>query len=377
MNILFVDQFGEIGGAQLCLLDLIPAVIQRGWRPYAAVPEGPLTVRLGEAGATVSRLDPGHYASGRKTFRDVIRFGSRIRALASEIDKLCARYAIGLIYVNGPRLLPAVALASNEAPVLFHAHSYLPKAYARHLARWAVRRRGATVVAVSSFVGAFYPNSIVIPAGVEDLRRERGNEGVPLIGVLGRIAPEKGQLQFVEAAKLLTGCRFIVCGAGTIADPAYERHVRSRARGLPIDFTGWQDDIGAVLAKIDVLAVPSLGEEGLGRVILEAFSAEVPVVAFASGGNLELIQDNITGFLVRPRTAEALAARIRNVLADPALLNFVAHNARAAWESNFPLTLYRDRMMEALALATKSGPAVRRGEQAPPRQPTAADIQTG
>ena len=377
MNILFVDQFGEIGGGQLCLLDLIPAVIERGWRPFAAVPGGPLASRLNAAGAVVSRLETGDYTSGRKTPRDVIRFAARVRALAAEIDKLCARYAIELIYVNGPRLLPAVALASHQAPVIFHAHSYLSKTYARSLARWAISRRLASVVAVSRFVAGQYPNAVVIPNGVEDLRRERTVRTQPSIGILGRIAPEKGQLEFVEAARMLRGCRFVVCGSANLADPTYEHKVRNLAGGLPIDFMGWQDDIGAVLANIDVLVVPSTGEEGLSRVVLEGFSAGIPVVAYASGGNPEVIQDNITGFLVRPRTANALAARIKEVLANPGQAQLVARNARMVWESNYTLTLYRDRMTEALALAAKNGPAARPGERARLRQTTAADTHTG
>ena len=378
MNVLFIDQFGEIGGAQLCLLDLIPAVVKRGWHAFAAVPsEGPFAGRLRDAGVSVFPLEPGSYTASRKRLVDAVRFIGSVRRIAVEINRMCGEHAIDLIHVNGPRLLPAVALGSCPAPVLFHAHSYISQPAARRFAGWAIRRRKATVVAVSRFVAAqFAGQPHIIPSGVPDLRRNRASSRVPRIGVLGRIAPEKGQALFVEAARLLPECRFIVCGSPSIADPAYEREVRIRAQGLAIEFLGWRDDIGDVLAQLDVLAVPSTGEEGLGRVVIEAFSAGVPVVAFASGGIPELVEDGVTGFLVSSRTAEALAAKLQEALQSPERLTLVARNARAAWESNYTLDLYQHRMVRVMADAAECGPGARPRVQVPQRRTTEPGSQS-
>jgi glycosyltransferase involved in cell wall biosynthesis len=171
------------------------------------------------------------------------------------------------------------------------------------------------------------------------------------IGVLGRIAPEKGQLTFVEAARLLPDCRFVICGAPLFGDRSaaqYFDRVRESATGLPVEFFGWRDDVGSVLSGLDLLVVPSSPAEATTRVILEAYAAGVPVVASSSGGIPEIVRDGETGFLVPPGNPARLAARIREALADPARLRVIAANAYAAWRERFTLGEYQRRILNIL-----------------------------
>ncbi|MBL8292230.1 MAG: glycosyltransferase family 4 protein [Bryobacterales bacterium] len=364
MNVLLLDQYGELGGAQRCLLDLIPGLKDGGWRAHALVPAGgELKTRLESLGVEVAVISPGAYRSGRKSLGDAIRFAGKIPRLAEEIRRRIRRWQIGLVYVNGPRLLPAVALARAGRPVLFHAHSYLHRDSARKMAGWALRHTGATVAAVSRFVAdsltPWVPPSRmhVILNGTADLSRPHNGQ-FPCAGVVGRIAPEKGQREFVAAARLvleaIPQCRFVLCGAAVLAPPDYDREVRARAQGMPVEFTGWQEDVGAILARLDLLVVPAVGEEGLCRVVIEAFSAKVPVVAFNSGGIRELVEDTVTGFLVKERTPEALARRIVEVLRDRERMRTVADRARALWEARLTLGRYRGAILEVMDRAAAS-----------------------
>lgn len=68
MNLLLLDQFSEMGGAQRCLLDLIPAFRERGWRISAAMPGGgPMFERMASMDVSVTRLPCRPYSSGSKT----------------------------------------------------------------------------------------------------------------------------------------------------------------------------------------------------------------------------------------------------------------------------------------------------------------------
>jgi glycosyltransferase involved in cell wall biosynthesis len=176
------------------------------------------------------------------------------------------------------------------------------------------------------------------------------------IGVLGRIEPEKGQMDFVLAARRISErhshCRFIVAGAPMFSGRAYLDRVMEASRGLPIEFLGWQDNVDALLMSLDMLVVPSTPNESAPRVILEAFSAGVPVVAFPSGGVPEIVKDGQTGFLTEAPAHEALAARIESVLSmRPESLAAVVSNARAAWRDRFTLPAYRERVAEVIAEA--------------------------
>ena len=121
------------------------------------------------------------------------------------------------------------------------------------------------------------------------------------IGMIGSISPEKGQLEFLRAASILArqfqDARFVLCGAPVSPQGDYFRMVEKYAGFLPVDLLGWRDDVGPVLAELDLLVIASKAE-GMPRVMLEAFSAGVPVVAFPVGGIPEVIADGETGFLV-------------------------------------------------------------------------------
>jgi glycosyltransferase involved in cell wall biosynthesis len=370
MNILCLDQFGELGGAQRCMLDLIPAMAARGWSVHVAAPgNGQLAERAAAMGATVDLIRCGSYSSGRKTLADMARFAAEIPRLAGEIRALVSRYNADLIYVNGPRLLPAAGLVARKGPrALFHSHSLLD-GNALRLAGRALTMARAAMVASCHFVAS-------------PLLRYAGDRGVRVVyngvrlmaysnrarvsgefrmGVIGRISPEKGQAEFLRAARILHNqhkgapeCRFLICGAPLFSNPAAMRYgaaLQAAAEDLPAEFSGWTEDVEGVLAMLDLLVVPSTPVDATPRVILEAFAAGVPVLAFASGGIPEIVEHGATGFLVEERSPEALALAIRDLLRAPHRLRAVAENARAKARTDFSLERYRTQMMETIEAA--------------------------
>jgi len=284
------------------------------------------------------------------------------------VASLVSKYRIDLIYVNGPRLLPVVAIAAGGVPVLFHAHSIVSQKSVARLTKWAIQSTEASVIAACQFV--LQPLSEAVNAGrsfviynglapVMSVRRHRAENDPWRIGVIGRIAPEKGQLEFIQAARLVLSqphtrrvrCEFVVCGDALFSDPQYGPRVRLEAEGLPIEFTGWQNEIRDVLSSLDIVVVPSAAVESTPRVILEAFSAGVPVVAFRSGGIPEIVEDGITGVLSAP-TARDLASKLLELFSNGRdLLDCVSLRAQAAFNSRFSLERYRTEVLSAVRSA--------------------------
>jgi glycosyltransferase involved in cell wall biosynthesis len=371
MNILCLDQFGELGGAQRCLLDLIPAMTGRGWRVHVAAPgRGQLAERADTLGASVDSIRCGPYSSGGKTLPDMARFAAEVPRLAREIRGLVSRYDVDLIYMNGPRLLPAAALAVDNAAcqgprVLFHSHSLL-SGLARRVAGRSLTMLRAAMVASCRFVAMpLLPYSgdrgiRVVYNGVRRISlpsRPRAADEFR-IGVIGRISPEKGQADFLRAARVLHEvagqCRFLVCGAPLFSNPAARRYcteLDQLAADLPVEFAGWTEEVEGVLATLDLLVVPSAAVDATPRVILEAFAAGVPVVAFASGGIPEIVEHGVTGFLVEERSPKALAFAIRDAMEAPGRLREVAEKARAKARTEFSLERYRAEMIQAIEAA--------------------------
>ena len=335
----------------------------RRWQTWAALPPGgPLITRLESLDATVVQVPCGPYQSGAKRMQDFFRFGSDLTRQVRLLSDLKSRVRFDLIYVNGPRLLPAAALMSRgRPPVLFHSHSHVEQALARRLASWSIRRTRAAVVGCSHSVLAQFRDDVarhkqfIIPNGVREVpfrERDFPHDGRWRIGMIARMSREKGQAEFVRAAALLSAempdARFVICGSPLFAGESYFNEVGELARGLPVDFLGWREDIDAVLTELDLLVVPSK-LEGMGRVVVEAYSAGVPVIAFAVGGIPEVMLDGETGFLVQDRTADALAQCIRETSrADPQDLHRIASNARRAWETSYNVATYQQRITELM-----------------------------
>lgn len=134
------------------------------------------------------------------------------------------------------------------------------------------------------------------------------------VGYLGRLDPSKGIEHLLDACAALPagGWELHVAGAGP-AD--YELALRARARGRPVQFVG-HVHTESFLPSIDVLVVPSLWNEPLGMVAVEAFAAGVPVIASLRGGIPELVTER-TGWLFDPAEPAELTAILSRLIDDP------------------------------------------------------------
>ena len=99
---------------------------------------------------------------------------------------------------------------------------------------------------------------------------------------------------------------------------------------------GSRDDIAALLGEMDVFALSSR-REGISNTVLEAMASGVPVVASATGGNLELIEDGRTGTLVPPADSEAIARALLSYAGDDGMRERHGHAARARAEREYSL----------------------------------------
>lgn len=354
-RILFVEQFSELGGGQRNLLDLLPAVIERGWKATVAAPgDGPLFENAQSLGAHAAHIGIGEYSAGRKNAKDAARFVLDTIALGRWI----ALQDFDLLSAGGARIMPAVARGAKGRPVIFQAQHFLGKSYAVAMTNRAIRRSKATVIANSQYVASQFENAHVVYNGVAEIPfAARGSGPGKRIGIIGRIAPMKGQTDFLRAASIITKAlpqaTFVICGAPMFTAQWYVDEVHKLAEGLPVEFLGWRDDVANVLADLDLLVAPSTAAEATTRVILEAFSAGVPVVAYAIGGIPEIVSDGENGFLVHECEPEALARKIIEVSQKD--LGEVARRARIDWERRFTVERYRREMRTRIELAIRTG----------------------
>jgi glycosyltransferase involved in cell wall biosynthesis len=166
--------------------------------------------------------------------------------------------------------------------------------------------------------------------GIEDASSGREFGSDLTIGIVGRLARQKGHPFFFAAARGILekfpGAKFVVVGEGPD-----RKQLEALAQELGIAgsvyFAGYRDDMPRVYAGLDLMVMPSL-DEGLPMTLLEAMAARCAVVASAVGAVPELIEHGQTGLLVEPGNTGDLEQAMLLLLNDACLRNWIAQNAR-------------------------------------------------
>jgi glycosyltransferase involved in cell wall biosynthesis len=143
--------------------------------------------------------------------------------------------------------------------------------------------------------------------------------------MVGRLAPWKGQDVFLEAfARAFPGGeeQAVLAGSAMFGEDAFEAQLRARSAELGIaervEFTGFVDDVHALLAGCDVLVHASVIAEPFGQVVIEGLAAGLAVIATDSGGPAEIITDGVDGLLCPAGDVGLLAELLRRLANDPA-----------------------------------------------------------
>jgi teichuronic acid biosynthesis glycosyltransferase TuaC len=137
-----------------------------------------------------------------------------------------------------------------------------------------------------------------------------------VVGFVGALYPLKGPHVLLDAFRLVdVPCELALLGP---ADPEYLKDLRDRARlcANKVSFLGFQDDVDSFMERIDLLVVPSIAFESFGMVILEAMKHRKSVICSDFGGRKEVVENGVTGLVVRAGDALALSRAIITLLAD-------------------------------------------------------------
>jgi len=141
-----------------------------------------------------------------------------------------------------------------------------------------------------------------------------------IVSCIGRLQnSQKGQIFLLKAAALilkeLPETRFLIVGDGPDLS-RFQRVAKEEGVDKNVIFTGFRDDIPAILGLSDIFAMPSL-YEGFPIALVEAMNLRKPIVGFPANGIQEAITDGVNGFLVPFGNVELLAERIIYLLKNP------------------------------------------------------------
>jgi glycosyltransferase involved in cell wall biosynthesis len=188
------------------------------------------------------------------------------------------------------------------------------------------------------------------PAAVDGVRvrAELGLGDAPVIGIVGRMTPQKSHADFVAAFDLLRGrvpaSRALIVGDGPLRGDI-EGDVRARGLAQACVLAGVRDDIPECLAAMSVVALSSVSE-GFPFTVLEALAMARPLAASAVNGVTEIVEPGDNGLLVPPRRPDLLSEALATLLEDPVRAAALGRAGRKTVESRYALNLMADRLMQ-------------------------------
>lgn len=349
IRVLYLDHTAKLSGAELAMARLLGALDRTRVEPIVVLAEdGPLRGLL-----TGQSIDT-HVIPLNERLREVRKDSlglsglvGHVRSLgglwrhARRISRFARQQRVDLIYANSLKADFYGSLAARLAgiPLIWHIHDRIDAKYLPRSAVWLVRlmaRRLPNCVVVNSpstlqtlRLGSGKQAAIIVSGLSRDhIERSwvvRRCNPIPQIGIIGRLAPWKGQDVFLEAAARLLRegfqARFRIVGSSMFGEDGFEQQLRQLASSLGIqdhvEFLGFVKDVPAVLRSLDVLVHASKIPEPFGQVIIEGLAAELPVVATDGGGARDIIDNGRTGVLVPMGDATALAAALAQLLTEP------------------------------------------------------------
>lgn len=166
----------------------------------------------------------------------------------------------------------------------------------------------------------------LLPKGSENLDKRYDLKEKHLALFTGRLTTHKGVEYLVKAAKDIKGEVFIL---GDGPEREYLTQL-VKNRGLKnVTLLGYisQKELGEFYRRADVYVAPSVWDEPLGLVILEAMAANTPVLVTKKGGITSIVKDGHNGFFVRPRNSSEIAAKVNILFADEKLRKKMGENA--------------------------------------------------
>lgn len=359
MRILQICSAREIGGGERHLADLANNLATRGHEIFAAIaPGSPLRSVLSSVASENIIESP---------MRNALSVRSALR-----LARLVREQRIEIVHAHVARDYPLAALAAGRsgARLVLTRHVLFPLSKIHRL----TLRRTSQVIAVSQAVADGLRAQNIFPAGkiitihngidVKRFERESGVEGVPSanhaqdavanrrmrVGMIGHLAPIKGQEEFIRAAAIVCRSRndvdFIIAGEDKSRDGANRKSIEKLLGELELKdrvrLTGWTDEVASLLGTLDLFVSPARSEP-FGLSIVEAMAAGVPVIATASEGAREIIDADDSGCLVPIGDVAALAKAIPDLLGDANERKRLARNARAVVNAKFTLQQMVDR----------------------------------
>jgi glycosyltransferase involved in cell wall biosynthesis len=370
-TVVFLEQQSWLGGAQR-VLDATLRSIDPEYEPIVAFPDrGPFRSTLEDRKIETLNLPVGSYRPGKKSSAEMAAFAWRSVYCGLKLAAFIRRRQVALVYVNGPRCLPAGVLAAwlTRRPAIFHLHLVLTRKLELFLVKRLARKVSRILACSEAAANPLLDHDRRLSSKMQILYNPvlqshdtREYRHVPMserdlctIGIVGRITEKKGHHLLLRAVgklprELRDKIRLLVVGSeapGCESDHHYAELLRTEAAERHLEgrivWAGYQSDPSRCYASMDLLVHPA-ADEALGIVVLEALDRGIPVIAARAGGIPEVIRDGFNGLLVPANDEFALGHALELFLQNRGVREQLQHGARCGIDRRFSIETFSSKI---------------------------------
>lgn len=365
IRVLFLIDSFQMGGAERVTAAILPYLDRSRIEPLVCTlrtrGDSPLAQKLGN----VPRFDLG---AGRML--DPFAFRRLLRLLRMQkIDLIHAQLQDATVFGVAANKLTGIPVVVTRHIIADDIRT-TRKRLRNYVEGMSVRTGVERVITVSNATRDHYAKQMRLPltrfqtiyngidldnfAQAADKRAERTVLGLPpqgpLVTMVGVMRPGKGHTVAIEAARHLPDAHFVFVGDG---EPDFRAELEAQAAKLRdhVHFLGQRMDVPHILGVSDMLILPS-DSEALPTVLIEAGAASLPVVATSVGGVPEIVDNDITGILIRPQDPLALANAIKRLIQNPVLAREMGRCAYERVRRQFTLEAQTAALTEIYELVT-------------------------
>lgn len=353
------------GGVETFVWELGRELQRRGLRVHLIAGRSPLPDRY--AGLTVLRRpfisrDAFRRLPGLRRAYAITKLLERLSFALTTLP-LLLRERYDILHIQKPYDLPVAlltrALVGSRVVFGCHGEDFYPGD--RRLGRRADIAVSCSAFNAATVEGHYgirpqvvyngYDHTLFYPQEADPALRDKyAPRGEAIILYAGRLIPWKGVQYAIQALAEVPGAVLLIAGDGHYR-PVLEEQVRTAGLSGRVHFLGNipHEELPRWLAISDVLVATSYASETFGIALVEAQASGVPVVASRFGGFAEVVQDGITGVLVPPQDAPALAGALRALLADPVRRKEMGRAGPAWVREHFHWERVAERVLQAYA----------------------------
>ncbi len=356
-KIVFLHSSSELYGSDRSLLNLIKYMDKSKYSIFVILPcDGPLVEELKNIGVNVVIKEIAVLRRKDLAFFNMCKYIKNFFKSVLFLKKFFKENNIDIVYTNTSVIfVGGVAAKLTRKKSIWHVREIISNKFERMIVGKMVNIFSDIIIANSKATGEAITknkNKLRVVYNAIEVKddfciKDKKTDNI-VIGMAGRINRWKGQGLFVDMAEKVLKeekqVKFLIAGEVYQGEDALRVNLKNKIKEKNLSekviLLGLVNNMNEFYKGLDIFVLPSIKPEPFGLVVIEAMSHKLPVVATNHGGPVEIIDNEVDGFLVNYENAEEMSKVVLKLIRDKSLRDKIASNAKSKVDRKFTIKSY-------------------------------------